>query len=212
MTAAAEALGPPEAADCCRDRDASSKAASETTPSAGTSSGGAEWPSEAGAAPAEEQRAAFVPHWPYSSQWPFCRAPTTLELKHLPGSLTLVGLLEQINNWGLADRCNYVWLGASGSCALINTERHVDGRELAGKLHQFRGWNACGEAPECKVSWCFAKQGLDELMLEQHISKLWHDDGTYAGGFVFQGDTWLPAVPPPQDESSAWAPMWYPIG
>jgi len=161
------------------------------------------------AAADQGQRAAFVPHWPYSSQWPFCRAPTTLELKGLPRSLTAQGLIVQLNSMGLADRCNFVHV--KGSSALINTERHADGREIAGKLHGFSSWEDCKDARPCRVSWCFSKQGFEELMMEQQNSQVWQADGQYTGAWVYDSGSWMPAVHPPTDDGSIWVPMWVPI-
>merc|ERR1740121_1232066 len=152
------------------------------------------------------QGAAFVPHWPYSSQWPFCRAPTTLELKGLPRSLTAQGLVVQLNTMGLATRCNFVLV--KGGVALVNAERHADGRELAGRLHGFTAWEAGKDSRPCRVSWCFMKQGFEQLMMEQQNSQVWQEDGQYTGAWVYSSGSWMPAVHPPTDDGSIWVPMW----
>jgi len=160
---------------------------------------------------APESRKAFVPHWPYSSQWPFCRAPTTLELRGLPRSLTVQSFIAQLDSWGLAARCNFVHLQAGK--AVVNTERHADGRELAGRLHNFSDWEDFEDfARPCKVAWSFSKQGLEELLGEwQEAGQVWHSDGSYTGPWVWYCGSWMPVVHPPEEDERVWVPVCVPV-
>lgn len=128
---------------------------------------------------AESPKPCFKPYWPYSSQWPFCRAPTTLELKCLPRGITANALILQLNAWGLADRCDYVHV--TGRFAVINTQRHADGCELAAKLHGFTEWDDNKESKPCRVAWSFTRQGLHDLMANQNVEEAWREDGRYKG-------------------------------
>eukprot|EP00405_Crypthecodinium_cohnii_P011522 CAMPEP_0206436166 /NCGR_PEP_ID=MMETSP0324_2-20121206/10322_1 /ASSEMBLY_ACC=CAM_ASM_000836 /TAXON_ID=2866 /ORGANISM="Crypthecodinium cohnii, Strain Seligo" /LENGTH=236 /DNA_ID=CAMNT_0053903281 /DNA_START=27 /DNA_END=737 /DNA_ORIENTATION=- len=147
----------------------------------------------------------YVPHWPYSSQWPFCCAPTTLELRNLPRNVTPQVLVSQLNTMGLASRCNYVHI--AGGVAHVNCLRHADGLELAAKLHAFRDWEESAGKKACRVAWSFTRQGMEDLLWSTECAEeVWSEDGEYSGAWVaFQPGAWVPAVNPPElDDGSIW--------
>merc|ERR1712203_97631 len=91
------------------------------------------------------EKKSFVPRWPYSSQWPFNCAPTTLELRGLPRGCSTEIVIAQLNAWGFAGRFDLVYVpntNRSAGFAIINAVRHADGCAMAGRLHEFTGW-AC---------------------------------------------------------------------
>jgi len=139
----------------------------------------------------------FSPPWPYSSHWPFNRAPTTLELLNLPSSMTEDDLVQILDSLGLSGMYNFVYVPwdtnrqQNQGRAIINSDRHADACRLAGKLRNFSGWTGFKQCSACIVSWCFTCQGLENLVL--HCNSAWHlgPQGNYRGPWVRMGDYWV---------------------
>jgi len=146
--------------------------------------------------PKREARS-FCPPWPYSSQWPFNRAPTTMELKNIPDNMTEDGLAQFLDNLGLSGMYNFIYVPCDAQTqkglgfAILNADRHADGCKIAGCLHQLSYWEGYGKCSPCAVSWCFACQGVEHLM--QHCINAWHmgPDGSYKGPWLRSGDYWV---------------------
>lgn len=153
--------------------------------------------------PKEIEKTSFVPPWPYSAQWPFNRAPTTLELRRLPKECTLEVVTSQLESWGFSGKYDFISMpigGCNSDAVIINTVRHADGRALAGCLHGFNDWEGLPKGVDCKtrpcrVSWSFAYQGFDALVCAytQNSETGYYDhEGNYTGPWVYQGNIWQP--------------------
>eukprot|EP00928_Gymnodinium_smaydae_P053808 TRINITY_DN3771_c0_g1_i1.p1 TRINITY_DN3771_c0_g1~~TRINITY_DN3771_c0_g1_i1.p1 ORF type:complete len:283 (-),score=35.44 TRINITY_DN3771_c0_g1_i1:294-1142(-) len=158
---------------------------------------------------------AYVPPWHYGSQWPFCCAPTTLELRGIPRECNIDMLMRLLNDMGFEGRFNFVHVlrrRRGASFALVNCLRHADGRELAGRLHGFCSWPSSGSDSatplssrqtarlsrdaSCRVSWSYQYQGLQTLIqefatnegLERHGS--YDEEGRLMGPWVSEACYW----------------------
>eukprot|EP00747_Dinoflagellata_sp_TGD_P162507 gnl/TRDRNA2_/TRDRNA2_180183_c0_seq1.p1 gnl/TRDRNA2_/TRDRNA2_180183_c0~~gnl/TRDRNA2_/TRDRNA2_180183_c0_seq1.p1 ORF type:complete len:313 (+),score=39.44 gnl/TRDRNA2_/TRDRNA2_180183_c0_seq1:142-1080(+) len=163
---------------------------------------------EAPSAPAPTKT--FVPPWPYSSQWPFCRAPTTLELRNLPRDFSTQLLVAQLDAWGYAGRYNFVHVPTdprTGRClgfGLVNAERHADGCPIASSLHGCKTWSGSqGSRKGCAVSWSFTNQGFDDLLAsyQQDPTAAWVNgaaDGSYIGPWLLWEGNWTTMPMPTQ--------------
>jgi len=151
----------------------------------------------------------FVPFWPFSSRWPFCRAPTTLELHNLPLSLTVEILCAYLDRHGFGGKYNFAHvpmadsgLGSSGF-AILNAGRHADGCAIASCLHGLESWDGCPSSEPCRVSWSFTCQGVDDLVIKHENPYAWSQDGSYTGAWVCSGGMWMPVA------QTVWVPVMF---
>jgi len=147
----------------------------------------------------------YTPPWPYSSEPPFCYAPTTLQLEQMPPSVNVEVIVAKMAEWGFDGRYNFVHVPMKDAAnrigegwALINALRHADGCAMAGRLHEYTDWPGTGgECPPCQVTWSMTCQGVDSLIwAHQQEQGVWHPDGTYTGAWVRWGQSWSPVVQP----------------
>jgi len=147
----------------------------------------------------------YTPPWPYSSEPPFCYAPTTLQLEQMPPSVNAEVIVSKLAEWGFDGRYNFIHAPMKDAanrigegCALINALRHADGCAMAGRLHEYTDWPGTeGDCSPCQVTWSMTCQGVDALIwVYQQEHGVWHPDGTYNGAWVRWGQSWSPVVQP----------------
>eukprot|EP00930_Biecheleria_cincta_P030341 TRINITY_DN21016_c0_g1_i1.p1 TRINITY_DN21016_c0_g1~~TRINITY_DN21016_c0_g1_i1.p1 ORF type:complete len:279 (+),score=40.39 TRINITY_DN21016_c0_g1_i1:31-837(+) len=166
-------------------------------------------PRERAAPESDPPERGFVPFWPFSSRWPFCRAPTTLELHNLPPSLTVEMLCAHLDRQGFSGKYDFAHVpttdSGSGSSvfATLNAVRHADGCAIASCVHGLESWDGCPSSEPCRVSWSFTCQGIEELVNKHQNLCAWSQDGSYAGAWVRSGGMWMPVVQP------VWVPIMF---
>mmetsp|Transcript_105788 Transcript_105788/g.210220 ORF Transcript_105788/g.210220 Transcript_105788/m.210220 type:complete len:289 (+) Transcript_105788:52-918(+) len=149
----------------------------------------------------------YTPEWPYSSEPPFCYAPTTLQLENMPPNVNVEVIVSKLNEWGFEDKFNFIHVPMKDATnrvgegwGLVNALRHADATAMAGRLHQYTDWPGIegqGDCPPCQVTWSMTCQGADALVwAHQQDQGVWHADGTYTGAWVRWGTSWSPVVQP----------------
>lgn len=153
-----------------------------------------------------QEKRGYVPPWPYGSKWPFNCAPTTLELRSLPKGCTAEVIIHQLDSWGLANKCNLIYVASTG-VAIVNASRHSDGCAVASRLHNFSDWKVQGvkvghtnhKKKTCRVAWSFTSQGLDALVMAYHQDYdacAYNSQGMYVGPWILHGNAWMALFSP----------------
>lgn len=144
-----------DASACGIDIDASGNPLASTT--------------EVPGAPKRPLQGSYAPTWIYGSQWPYCSAPTTLVLNHLPDDLLQEDLIEILDKEDFSGFYDFLYLpadlesGRNLGYAIVNLTRHEYGLALAASIHGRTSW--CGASTSaCQVSWSLPVQGLKQLL------------------------------------------------